>query len=201
MSAEVGTERHRALLALAAPGTAFPRDPASNWGLALAPLAAEHGRVEASMDALLVETDPGRALNLLPDYERVLGDDPCLGPSAALPVAIRQSLARQRWTVRGGATPAFFVALAASLGVAITVRETIPPQVGAFECGSVELMGEDAAFEWVVNLPAPNQLVEFEVGVTELPGPLGDFVPSVVECVIRRHAPAHTAVFFSYGGT
>jgi uncharacterized protein YmfQ (DUF2313 family) len=184
------------LLALSPPGGAFPRARDSNWARALAPLAAEHTRVETRAEALLPQVDPGRADDLLPDYERVLGDDPCLGPSAALPLSVRQALARQRWTNRGGATPAFFIALAAAMGVSITITESDPHPCGVLECGD-EMVPEDGRFEWIVNLPATS-LLEFEAGATEAGSPLGDLVVSPVECLIRARAPAHTTVYFNY---
>lgn len=184
------------LLALSPPGGAFPRDRDSNWARALAPLAAEHTRIETRAEALLPQVDPGQADDLLPDYERVLGDDPCIGPASALPLNIRQTLARQRWTSRGGATPEFFIAVAASIGVTITITESEPASCGAFECGA-ELVPEEGRFEWIVNLPATG-LIEFEVGATEAGSPLGDLVLSPVECLIRARAPAHTAVYFNY---
>jgi uncharacterized protein YmfQ (DUF2313 family) len=183
------------LLALSPPGAAFPRARESNWARALAPLAAEHTRVETEVEALLPEVDPGRADTLLPDYERVLGDDPCLGPSAALPLNIRQAVARQRWTSRGGATPAFFIALAAAIGVTITITESEPSGL-AFECGA-ELISEPGRYEWIVNLPLTS-VIEFEAGATEAGSPLGDLVLSPVECLIRARAPAHTTVYFNY---
>lgn len=193
------TPTHAKLLALSPPGRAVPREEESRWGRTLAPLADELDRVAESAAALLPEADPGRAQALLPDYERVLGDDPCLGPSAALPFAVRQALAHQRWTVRGGATPAFFVALAAAVGVAITIAESQPFECGVAQCGD-ELIPEIGRFEWIVSLPATT-LIEFEAGVAEAGSPLGDLIASPLECLIRRHAPAHTAVYFNYGGT
>lgn len=184
------------LLALSPPGTVFQRERESNWARALAPLAAEHTRVELKAEALVPQVDPGRADDLLPDYERVLGDDPCLGPSATLPLAVRQALARQRWTNRGGATPAFFVGVAAAMGVSITITESDPHPCGALECGD-ELIPEEGRFEWIVNLPA-TALVEFEAGATEAGSPLGDLTLSPVECLIRARAPAHTTVYFNY---
>jgi uncharacterized protein YmfQ (DUF2313 family) len=126
----------------------------------------------------------------------VLGDDPCLGPSAALPLSIRQAVARQRWTNRGGATPAYFIALAASIGVTITIAESAPFETGVAETGAESIL-EPGRFEWIVNLPATT-LIEFETGVAETGSPMGDFIVSPVECLIRRAAPAHTTVYFNY---
>lgn len=187
------------LMALRPPGPALPDAAGSVFERALLPAAGGLAAIEDAAAALLLQLDPRAATDLLPDYERVLGDDPCLGPSASLPFAIRQALAHQRWTARGGATPAFFVALGAALGIAITVTESQPIECGVAQCGD-ELVREDGRFEWFAALPA-TVLVEFEAGVAEAGSPLGDFIPSPLECLIRRHAPAHTTVYFSYGST
>jgi uncharacterized protein YmfQ (DUF2313 family) len=188
------------LLALSPPGGAYPRARDSNWARALAPLAGEQARIEAEAEAMLIEVDPRRAQPLLADYERVLGDDPCLGPSAELPLGIRQQLAHQRWTNRGGATPAFFVALAAAVDVTITITESEAFEAGVATAG-MELVPEAGRFEWVVSLPAPTVLIEFETGAADAGTPLGDFAPNPVECLIRAAAPAHTAVYFNYQGS
>jgi len=191
------TPGHAHLLALSPPGRAFPREEGAAWPALLEPLAEQFAALQDGAEALLREVDPRAADALLPDYERVLGDDPCLGPSSTLPFGIRQALAHQRWTSRGGATPAFFVAVAAAIGVAITITESAPFECGVSQAGD-ELVREDGRFEWFVNLPATT-LVEFEAGASEAGSPLGDFIPSPVECLLRRHAPAHTTVYFNYG--
>lgn len=212
---------HRHLLALSPPGGAFPREPASNWGRALRPLAEEHARLEQSAEALLVEVDPRAALPLLPDYERVLGEDPCLGPATDLPVELRRRVAHQRWTQRGGATPAFFVGLGAALGIEVEVIESQPWEVGLASVDD-ELIAESGRFEWflfVRSRPLSSQaglpllledgrplrqesatvLTNFEVGASDVDTPLEDFRRSPIECLARRHAPAHTALYFAYG--
>lgn len=211
---------HQHLLALSPPGGAFPRAAESVWGRALQPLAVEHARVEAEAEALLRETDPRDAPRMIADFERVLGEDPCLGPSADLPPEIRRSLAHQRWTQQGGATPAFFVALGAALGIEVEVIESQPWEVGASSVDD-ELIGERGRFEWFLSIgplelmledgspleleegellrgTEAELLTEFEVGVSDVDTPLEDFRRSPIECLARRHAPAHTALYFRY---
>jgi uncharacterized protein YmfQ (DUF2313 family) len=214
------TIHHQHLLALSPPGGAFPRSAASVWGRALQPLAGEHARVEAEAEALLRETDPRDAPRMLEDFERVLGEDPCLGPSADLPPDIRRALAHQRWTRQGGATPAFFVALAAAIGIEVEVIESQPWEVGVATVDD-ELIAETGRFEWFLLIRAPTLLAEaggrllqesggplrmesstvltaFEVGVSDVDTPIEDFRRSPIECLARRHAPAHTLLTFSY---
>lgn len=212
---------HQQLLALTPPGGAFPRDRDSVWGRSLRPLAEEHARFEADAEALLRETDPRDAPRMLEDYERVLGEDPCLGATANLPPEIRRSIAHQRWTQRGGATPAFFVALGASLGIEVQVIESQPWEVGIATVDD-ELIAEAQRFEWrllvrpgpplteagapllledgqPLRLESPSILTAFEVGVSDVDTPLEGFTRSPIECFARRHAPAHTSLFFAYG--
>jgi uncharacterized protein YmfQ (DUF2313 family) len=212
---------HQQLLALSPPGQAFPREADSRWGRVLQPLAGEHARVEAEAEALLRETDPRAAPRMLEDYERVLGDDPCLGSVVDLPIALRRSLAHQRWTQQGGATPAFFVALGAALGIEVQVLESQPFEVSIATVDD-ELIAEEQRFEWAlrVRLPplateagallaledgqplrleSPSVLTAFEVSVSDVDTPLEGFTRSPIECLARRHAPAHTSLFFAYG--
>jgi uncharacterized protein YmfQ (DUF2313 family) len=213
---------HQHLLALSPPGGAFPREAESVWGRALRPLAEEHTRIEAEAEVLLREVDPGSAPRLLADYERVLGDDPCLGPAATLPLDMRYRVARQRWTQAGGARPQFFIDLAAALGVAVSIVESQPFEAGVSEAAD-ELITAPGRFEWQVRIAAAAltteagvllvqeasrasllqegvPLSEFEAGASEAGAPLGDFGALVaMECLIRRSAPAHTAVHFAYG--
>jgi uncharacterized protein YmfQ (DUF2313 family) len=214
------TLHHQHLLALSPPGAAFPRQADSAWARALQPLAAEHARVEAEAEALLRETDPRDAPRMLEDYERLLGEDPCLGPSADLPPEIRRRVAHQRWTQQGGANPAFFVALAAAIGIEAQVIESLPFEV---EVATVddELIDEAGRYEWFIFIPPPALLTEagvtvlteagqplraesatvltaFEVSVSDVDTAIEDYRPSPLECVARRHAPAHTTLYFAY---
>lgn len=211
---------HEQLLMLAPPGGAFPRAAESTWGRTLRPLAGEHARVEVEAEALLRETDPRDAPRMLEDFERVLGEDPCLGPSVDLPPEIRRRVAHQRWTQQGGATPSFFVGLAAALGIEVEVIESQPWEVGVATVDD-ELIAETGRFEWFLLIRAPRLLTEsgetiltetghplrtesstvltaFEVGVSDVDTPIEDFRRSPIECLARRHAPAHTQLTISY---
>lgn len=185
------------LIALLPPGAALPREPGNRLERLFWPMAEEFARLDARADDLIVESDPRAADQMLADYERVLGEDPCIGPAARLPLEVRRALAHQRWTARGGATPAYFYGIAAALGVAITITESAPFECGVSVCDD-ELIPEDGRLEWLVTITAPTVLTEFEVGVADVSTPLGDFARSPLECLIRRAAPAHTSVYFSY---
>lgn len=186
------------LLALLPIGWAWTRAPDSVLALLLRPIAEELARFETSAEAMLPQVDPRFALALLPDYERVLGPDPCGRDLVDVAGGLddRRRSAHQRWIASGFQTPAYFVALAAALGVPATVTEADVSVLGVLECG-MELTPADDRFIWLVTLPEA-RVIEPELGVLECGGFLGEIVPSLVECVIRRLAPAHTTPVFSY---
>lgn len=161
------------LLTLLPRGWAWPRSPDSVMGRLLLAAAAELARFEAGAEALLLESDPRSADALLTDYERVLGPDPCGRDAADLSVPARRQLVHQRWTARGGATPAFFIRLAASLGVSIQLDEGAPSVCGGSVCGD-SLAPPEARFVWRVRVP---------------PG-----APGGLPCVLFRLTPSHTTL-------
>jgi uncharacterized protein YmfQ (DUF2313 family) len=186
----------RNLMAEAPRGWAWPEGQDSTTAKVFLPLARSLADFEALAEAQLVEINPRNAVQLLADYERVLGPDPCMRDAVGLGTDDRQRVAYQRWTARGGQSIAFFTALAASLGVAITITEQVVSECGVSVCGD-DLAAEGEQFAWLVTLPT-SRLIEAETGVTECGMALGDFVASLVECVIRQDAPAHTQPVFNY---
>lgn len=201
LAARTAAEILAELLDLLPRGWAWSRAPDTVLAQLLLPTAEELARFEASAEAMLPQVNPRQATDLLADYERVLGPDPCGRDlvEAAGGTDDRQRSAHQRWIASGFQTPAYFVALAAALGVAATVTEILPAVLGPAECG-MELAPADERFVWVVALPE-TRVIEPELGVLECGGFLGEIVPSLVECVIRRLAPAHTTPVFSYTET
>jgi uncharacterized protein YmfQ (DUF2313 family) len=187
------------LLALLPDGWAWDRTATGGMAALLRPVAERHAAVEAGAEALLVEVDPGAAEALLPDYERVLGPDPCGRDLLLTRVADRQAAARQRWTASGQPTPAFFVQLAADLGLPASVEEFDPPVCGPAECGE-ECSQPEQVFVWRFSVP-PDRLIDAECGVSECGDLLGDYEAPLIECVISAWAPAHTTPVFDYSGS
>lgn len=183
------------LLALAPEGRLWPRGPGTRFAALLRPLAGEHAAFEEDAEALCEEADPRTASALLADYERVLGPDPCVDWTERSP-GERQAAAHARWTARGGASAAYFVRLAASYGVPVRVTEYRPSVAGEAEAGEEVASAEDR-FAWEVEMP-PTSETDALAGEAQAGDPLGDVMPSFLECVFRRLAPAHTTVVFSY---
>jgi uncharacterized protein YmfQ (DUF2313 family) len=187
-----------ALLDLLPTGWAWTRAEDTLLARLLAAPAAEMQRFEVAAEALLLQVDPRLSLELLPDFERVLGPDPCGRDLVASAGGLddRRRSAHARWTAQGFQTPAYYVALCAALGVPATVTEADVAMCGELQAG-MELTPDDERFVWVVTIP-DIRVIEAEAGGLEAGGLLGELVPSLVECVIRRLAPAHTTPVFSY---
>lgn len=183
-------------LAVQPSGWALPNDPESTWGKFLAPWADAEAGVEASMESMLVQTDPRAAVALLPDWEAMLGPDPC--GRVGITLGDRQTLAYQRLTSRGGQSPAYFVALAATMGVAITIREGGWSRAGQLRAGR-PVCAPGNQFNWQVTLPA-TLVTKFRAGGAVAGNRLGAFARNLVECPITHAAPAASHVSFTYLG-
>lgn len=183
-------------LSLKPPGWALPARLDSGFAALLTPFAAELARCEARAEALLLESEPLTSSELLPDYERVLGPDPCTA-GVPLSLAERRRLAHARWTAQGGASVGYFVRVAAALGVPIQVEEIRRTRTGRARCGD-RLCPHPAEFFWRVHLPQTT-VVKARAGAAASGDPIGRIVrQGVVECVIRRLAPSHTLPVFLY---
>jgi hypothetical protein len=190
-----------ALLALPAGGEALPMVPGTRFAGLLAGVAGELSRIEASGESLLVESDPRAADALLPEWEAMAGlPDPCapafaLDGTPLLTVPQRRALVVQRVTARFAARPADFVALAASVGVPVTIAEGRETTC-EMSC-ETPACGEDWRFAFTVQAPAVTVAdATCEEGCET---PLRVWGNAALECVIRRAAPAHLTPIFAYG--
>lgn len=184
------------LLALTPPGAALPHDNESAWSKFLQPTADAVSTLEAALEELLVEIDPAAATVLLPDYERVLGPDPYGRDQQPLTIAQQQALAYSRWTTKYGVRPADFIALAATLGIAITITEYRFSQIG--DAIGDFLTEPPTQFIWVVNMPSATEFWA-TAGGSGIGNYLSYFQPNdMIEALFEGRAPAHTDVVFNY---
>lgn len=183
------------LLAVTPKGWAFPAG-GTLYAATLEAMAGGLADIEALAEAMMAETDPRTATLCLPDFERVLGPDPCGRDFGSLSIEQRRTIAFQRWTSRGGASIPYFVALAAARGVAITVAENRTSQADAVEA-DFELADEGEQFVWTVQLALLGETL-FEADGGAAGDSLYDIMLSDIECDIRRLKPAHTEVAFIY---
>ena len=130
---------------------------------------------EAVAGLLLVEADPRTAAGMLADWERVYGLD--AGTQSA---AERRSALLAVILSAGGQSAAFYAQLAAAAGWTATIHEFQPHTVES----DVEypLYGEAWLWVWQVRAHAN----------------VGAIGQAPFEALIRRLAPAHTAVIFEY---
>lgn len=177
-------------------GPAWPRDLDAYVSRLLLGLNAEFARVDQHATTLLDEADPRTAADLLLDWERVAGlPDGCVASAGEDQSTVqRRSALLARLTMVGAQSPAYYVALAASLGYQITVTE--------FDVHDVEddveapIAGEPWAHVWQIESTL-HQVVEITVE-SSVEDALADWSNVVLECVLNRFKPAHTLLLFAY---
>ena len=167
------------ILTYAPTGWAIPAGRDSVLAAIMEPLARGLARLEA--DAALFrsrEVDPATAVDMLEDYERVLGPDPCRPGGFADTLEERQALASARWTEEGGQDLPYFKALAAARGVEVSIEEFAPYRGGVSCCGE---WGPDLAFwQYPNGLPLATEdgtILVTEAGTEIWTGPLKQFPP------------------------
>lgn len=129
-----------------------------------------------AVNLLTVESDPAKTEQLLPDFERVYGlPDPCTPLAPTIPQ--RRAALLAKIAAQGGQSRAYFIAVAAGYGIAITIDEIRPFRAGINAAGD-PVYYETDIFRWSIVYPGP--------------------ADSQFECIMQRLAPAHTALTFSY---
>lgn len=186
----------RQLQALLPPGPAWPKDDNALLTRLLSGLSEELARVDGRAWQIAEEADPRTVAELFADWERVAGlPDACaVAFGGTQTVAQRRAALVGRLATLGGQSPAYFIALAASIGYAITITE--------FRAHTVEddvnyaLYDSAWNFAWQVNA-ALNTINEITVDMT-VEDPLAAWGNTLLECVINRIKPAQTTVLYSY---
>lgn len=194
----LGSDDFQQLIArLGARGPAWPRDLGSvqmrAWGAVADIIARFHAR---AADLSERESDPAQTIELLPDWERAWGlPDPCVPGEQT--VAQRRDALLAKMATLGGQSRAYFIAVAARLGYAITIDELHSFRADE-SCADDPCYGPDWDFVWQVNAPAVT-IRYFEADGSFADEPLEVFGNDALECVINALKPAHTIVLFAYG--
>lgn len=190
------TDYLRQLQALLPPGPAWPKDDDALLTRLLSGLSEELARVDGRAWQIVEEADPRTVAELFADWERVAGlPDACaVAFGGTQTVAQRRAALVGRLATLGGQSPAYFIALAASIGYAITITEFRAHTVE----DDVNYVLYDSAwnFAWQVNA-ALNTINEITVDMT-VEDPLAAWGKALLECVINRLKPAQTTVLYSY---
>ncbi|GFM89575.1 phage tail protein [Pseudomonas cichorii] len=160
-------------------------------------LSREFARIDGRAFDLLNEMDPTGISELVPDWERVMNlPDPCLGLSPLF--EDRRLSVRQRLVAVGGQNPAFYVDIAISQGYPnATVTEYRAPRMGRSCFGKAHFGTWNAQFMWVLNTGGRKRLGR-RFGASYWGERFGVNPGTAIECLIRRAAPAHTAVFINF---
>lgn len=155
-------------------------------------------RLDARAGELLVDAFPCSTTELLPEWEATLGlPSACTGPIEDL--AARQFAVCAKFTMRGGASKAYFIALAESLGVEITIQQFAPFRVGFNRVG--DRVFDDAwVFVWQVTIITPGMATYFRVSENRVGDRLVMYSDqaTVLKCIFNEYKPAHTTVIFKY---
>ncbi len=183
--------------ALSPPG--YSRSPDAMWGKQLAPAAAEASLIEQMGEVLHREIDPRQSIYLLPEWQAEFGADPYGVDTSSMITPQLQAYLYQRLINRGGQSRAFYIALAASLGVPISITEFIVTRYEAAVYDTADYVEPPAQFQWIVTLPA-TQITTGVYDDLQYDEASETIAQSPIASILTALAPAHTQVIFSYTG-
>lgn len=177
------------------PGRVWPKEPGSRLRGLLRGLAEGFARAHARALDLIEEVDPRTTTQLLLDWERVLGlPEDC--PGAETTLAGRRAAVVSKLTSLGGQSPGYFIAVAASLGFTITIREYGPAQIQ--DPVGVPVYSPEWRHTWEVNAPEFTIRIA-RVNESQIGEPLRAWGNELLECVFARLKPAQSRLVHTYG--
>ena len=192
--------------ALLPPGPAWPRDDGSSvMALLIEVWATEFSRIDARAHALIVEADPRLCTETFTQWLQQWGiPDECLAAWASISdVGLTERLLRdallEKMTVPGGQDIAFFVRLAMTYGYEVTIDELTPHTVMSRVMAPFSADGW--TFRWRVQVHSGRgSTVTWHDALGTCAEALAWWGDAAIECLIKKYAPAHTEVSFSYLG-
>lgn len=161
--------------------------------------AMELEKIDLRAKTLIKEVDPRTTLELLTDWERLLGlPDECDNTEDQT-VQERRQRVLQVLTLQRAQNEDFYVQLAANFGFDADVisAEDQPPFVAGSKAGD-RLTNGDWRYTFVIEAPA-EFLVRFRAGQGTAGDPLVKVGNDTLQCLMEKHKPAHTIVLFSFG--
>lgn len=177
-------------------GMAWPREKLTNLYLWAYGLACELWRVDGRAKDLLEEGDPRTTLELIEEWEAVVGI-----PDECLPVA--QTLERRRGdvlarlTAQGGINKQFYIDYAASLGFTITIYEYRPFRASL---SSANDPCNDMIWNHAFRVNAPIETIKyFSAGISQANDPLATWGNAFLECSINKRKPSGKVAIYAYG--
>lgn len=176
------TDYRRQLQQLLPQGAAWPREPEAVLTALLDGLAAELARADAYLVELVDQMLPDTTTDLLAEWEAITGlPGACSDEVRTTPEARRTDI-MGKLAASGGASRAYFIQIAATYGVEVSIQEFHPFRTGIATAGDA-LWNGDWPFTWRVRVP----------GLSDADGSR-----VVLECLFASIKPAHTIVIFDY---
>ena len=175
-------------------GPVWPRDPDTTQRATVEALMSTYVRSWDLACDLPNQTLPSTCTFLLPEWEYSLGlPDPCAGPDPT--IAERQAHVVARLTQSNGPSIPSLTAFAAALGYTITITEFAPSRFG--RPFGQRFNGRPWAFAWQVNAPQFS-ITSFSFGSGHFGDPFREWGNTVLQCELKRLAPARTVLLFNY---
>jgi uncharacterized protein YmfQ (DUF2313 family) len=188
----------RTLLDLLPRGVVWPREPGTVLEAFWTAIADAMVAIQRRDCALLDEAYPcGGGSELLPEWEDELGLPDVCTSGQEWTVAARQQFVCAKLAAQGGASPAYFIELAALYGYTITIQEHWPWRMGCSDGLCDITVGVPVGWWTVISPSRPVQ--HLTVGCWRMGEPLC-VIPGqdLLECILRRAAPANTTLTFAY---
>ncbi len=180
-------------------GLAWPDDAGSTLRRLLDGLAGAFAGAHNRGLKLLEEADPRTTLELLAEWEAMVGEpDACSGPAEGLQRRRQRVIAKL--TARGGQSRAFMLGVATALGYEAELFEYRPFVAGQSQAGAQALNGgATVRFTWRMAILGP-RITWFRAGASQAGlDPLAALDRAAdFECAIARAAPAHTTLIVGY---
>jgi len=171
----------RQLRALLPRGPLWQFEVSSTFLRVLEGLAETFARLHLRAEDLLKEADPRSTTELLTEWEETVGlPDGCVPEGGS--TEQRRAAVVARLTATGGASAAYFEAVAARYGYSVTVENV---GLHAWRISTAEMTG----------------IVHAKAGLSRAGDPIRSFGNEQLECLFSRIKPAHTVLTFAYGVT
>lgn len=179
-------------------GRAWAQDRYSVLSRLLRVAAVSYAAIDSRATALIEESDPRAASELLAEWESVAGlPDSCT--QAGTTAEERRHALVMRLTGIGGQSRAYFTGLATALGYTVSIAEYRPFVAGVSRCSRETLNGGHAVrHTWRATIWGA-RLTPFQAGVSRCGEKLLSIaVAADLECILRRLKPAHTHLVIAY---
>lgn len=178
------------------PGPAWELEAGTTKEALIEAIADIYARIYQRTSILIRDSNPLYAAEMFESREAEAAlPDPCWGGDATM--LERHEGLIHRWRSRGGQSPAYYKALAESIGFSIEVEEYRHFQAGASHAGD-KVSNDSWNHAWAVI--ASNEHIKdiMVAGFGSAGDPLKKWGNEMLECMIERYKPAHTTVLYKY---